>query len=463
MPGTGNRDTVPAMLTPGEFVIKKSSVKKLGTDTLSAMNENKYGSGGGILKERTVGMAVGDIISEGPNYDVIKGTAEVDFSKKGQEGPLNKKTGFGELNSKSIADIFQARGSSAKNISTDDIQVGKIPEGDLLNITSEYAGAMTIPYNTISEGITKDDSDSFNKILDEELKIAIANGAKKWANSVGVKLSDEDLTFADNFKLPAGFKGAYFESVVDAFQGRPIGQEASESKRPFDFTSGIKKIGTLFNVLSDSGIKYIDAKISGGENISKAEYTKKIINQIADDLINDPGYISKINNRNQELKTKLNETKAKRKNSGLNKTKAERKNSGGSISGTDTVPALLTPGEFVVNKGAAQKIGYSNLNRMNKTGVSHFAKGGMVGVQKFAGGTGLQGAMPPNVGSFYKSAPSSGMALDVRGANNELKSLQDVISDLKQQFLKAKGTSAQFAVIEDNIAVSYTHLRAHET
>ena len=30
VPGSGNRDTVPAMLTPGEFVIRKSSVKKMG-------------------------------------------------------------------------------------------------------------------------------------------------------------------------------------------------------------------------------------------------------------------------------------------------------------------------------------------------------------------------------------------------------------------------------------------------
>ena len=42
VPGTGNRDTVPAMLTPGEFVIKKSSVSKLGPSTLAAMNENRF-------------------------------------------------------------------------------------------------------------------------------------------------------------------------------------------------------------------------------------------------------------------------------------------------------------------------------------------------------------------------------------------------------------------------------------
>lgn len=45
VPGSGNRDTVPAMLTPGEFVIKKSSAKKLGPATLAAMNNNRYQRG----------------------------------------------------------------------------------------------------------------------------------------------------------------------------------------------------------------------------------------------------------------------------------------------------------------------------------------------------------------------------------------------------------------------------------
>ena len=42
VPGTGNRDTVPAMLTPGEFVIKQSSAKKLGSSTLEDMNNNRF-------------------------------------------------------------------------------------------------------------------------------------------------------------------------------------------------------------------------------------------------------------------------------------------------------------------------------------------------------------------------------------------------------------------------------------
>ena len=49
---------------------------------------------------------------------------------------------------------------------------------------------------------------------------------------------------------------------------------------------------------------------------------------------------------------------------------------GGGVSGTDTVPAMLTPGEFVINRASAQNIGYGNLNRMNK--VSKYANGGIV-------------------------------------------------------------------------------------
>ena len=61
--------------------------------------------------------------------------------------------------------------------------------------------------------------------------------------------------------------------------------------------------------------------------------------------------------------------------------------SGGSVE--DTVPALLTPGEFVINKKAAQRIGYGQLNRLNKADkIKGYNKGGAVGgvIQRFAAG-----------------------------------------------------------------------------
>ena len=69
--------------------------------------------------------------------------------------------------------------------------------------------------------------------------------------------------------------------------------------------------------------------------------------------------------------------------------KIQRFAKGGGV-GTDTVPALLTPGEFVINKKSAQSIGYGKLNHMNDVGK--FAAGGVVGFQDGGGvGTGQLG------------------------------------------------------------------------
>jgi hypothetical protein len=42
-------DTVPAMLTPGEYVLRKSAVEKYGVDKLDAMNVGYYKDGGSVL------------------------------------------------------------------------------------------------------------------------------------------------------------------------------------------------------------------------------------------------------------------------------------------------------------------------------------------------------------------------------------------------------------------------------
>jgi len=54
VPGSGNKDTVPAMLTPGEFVMSKGAVHKYGTDTLENMNAAAGSSKSSGDKEGTV-------------------------------------------------------------------------------------------------------------------------------------------------------------------------------------------------------------------------------------------------------------------------------------------------------------------------------------------------------------------------------------------------------------------------
>ena len=75
--------------------------------------------------------------------------------------------------------------------------------------------------------------------------------------------------------------------------------------------------------------------------------------------------------------------------------------------GTDTVPAMLTPGEFVVRKAAVDSVGVGYLNALNKTGkkAGKYAKGGEV--QYFQDGSpgGVSSGQPlkMNVSKFQRA------------------------------------------------------------
>jgi TP901 family phage tail tape measure protein len=86
VPGSGNRDTVPAMLTPGEFVIRKKAVEKIGVSSLSRLNRNnggpvpaQYFEDGGQVQR----FGIGGVAKKGVNWkNLSKGRG-----KKGPRGP----------------------------------------------------------------------------------------------------------------------------------------------------------------------------------------------------------------------------------------------------------------------------------------------------------------------------------------------------------------------------------------
>ena len=106
---------------------------------------------------------------------------------------------------------------------------------------------------------------------------------------------------------------------------------------------------------------------------------------------------------------------------------AQRFATGGSVQ--DTVPALLTPGEFVINKKAAATIGYGKLNKLNKADkLKGYNKGGIVGgIQSFADGGDVRGTQEW-VGIVremsYVADAATSMADFLRG-------LEDIENDLK--------------------------------
>ena len=99
---------------------------------------------------------------------------------------------------------------------------------------------------------------------------------------------------------------------------------------------------------------------------------------------------------------------------------------GGSVE--DRVPALLTPGEFVINKKAAQRIGASRLHNLNRADrIQGFNKGGAVGyIQKLAKG-GKTEKLAEAVGSFDPVDASALKALD-SAVDNLLSKIVDGIA-----------------------------------
>jgi TP901 family phage tail tape measure protein len=497
VPGTGNRDTVPAMLAPGEFVIRKSSVNKMGAGTLAAMNNNKFAVGG-IVQRDNAGMAVADTFGE---TSTKTSSIPISLSDIAKATPQS-----GDLKSGSLSSLYSFK--NTKTVLPDRPNV--LPSSEFNNVLKSTYGLNSKTYTAKTAGISPNNKTNFSNILTEQMQGAIRNGASDWSKSVGVALSPSEINFGEKFSLNPGLAGTFFESIVDAFQGRPIGVEASENKRPFDFTSGLRRGANakLFSFLND--VDYIDAKKSE-IGTRDTEYKKKISNQLAIDgadevsqavrskyqqLLNITktsdtvqkkyfgGIIQKfaeggmaeipnlikrgtlsyrledilkagltpaqfleqipvppplmaVNPKPGEYGTQFKvggigagsvpmpkflkpytppdsaafqssqdavlkrseEAVEYRRKKGLMPRDYEGKSSteksflsakrrgfaaGGGV-GTDTVPALLTPGEFVINRKSAQGIGYGALNRMNKVGK--YAKGGVVGPQRlFVGG-----------------------------------------------------------------------------
>ena len=69
VPGTGNTDTVPAMLTPGEFVMNKSAVEKYGVGFMRSINSGHKGAPGMKHKGGVQYLSDGDLASGSGGLD----------------------------------------------------------------------------------------------------------------------------------------------------------------------------------------------------------------------------------------------------------------------------------------------------------------------------------------------------------------------------------------------------------
>ena len=468
VPGSGNRDTVPAMLTPGEFVIRKSSVGKIGAGTLAQMNENKFAKGGIVTKPDEIGMFVLNP-SKGKDVDkTIKSGSTVDITNPAALSALGQgvgKQGTSQqlvnsqlfLNSTQavqkeiLGDNFKglantgkigqssfnkgdgkARGDRLKAAMDDQgvkdrlntLQTsGKGGAGGLSSQTSAPAvNATSVPLSGAistfftakrdvkkSSAISQSVSNATKQGMEDAIATSVTEASAVLQGIDPIDANEEKVfqrSLSNLFSKGGGaiesIEGYIFEGLIAGLTGASIAGKSAN----FDFNIFAKiQKERLANLFGDSQIDKLvkaDAKRTYSASLlgtGKGSIGSKIGNDINDGDFRGVMFAAK----------------------------------GGAARGTDTVPAMLTPGEFVINKKAASNIGSANLNKMNKQGVTGFNKGGAVGhIQKFRfGGE----AAEANIASSFSREGTElvGSLTDVKSIFKEFVSNIDGLPDSVQK------------------------------
>ena len=459
VPGTGNRDTVPAMLQPGEFVIKASSAKKLGPQALHSMNNNRFKGGGTVLLNMKPNKVGGLFLQPDAEDRNITATTGTEFEKKDKSGIVallkDKKAGLRTSRTKGDdgKPLTEAQARSQIKMTKATKDKPSVPQGDF----AIFAGrALGLPKNASSNAIKdawKENTgkhqaikDSFvsslqggqliggeNGLVDmaDKIKLRIAKGAMQAyiasTEDLNSGLSDEVTNAAS-----AGFRAMTRRIVNSKSLTNNVGpKKMSVGKRAKgNIKSTVEQlfrddenkensartaiegyileavIGSISGVLPESGEATFDflnlgrGDAEGWGDLFGPAAGPAIAKLLAADAKRSAN-ATNYNSIRDKTKTWLAGQSKGSDLADLVNIDVTRANKGGSIGGQgDTVPALLTPGEFVINKESARSIGYGNLNSMNKNGVARFNKGGFVGWKRYNQGGQASGGMMGNLNMF---------------------------------------------------------------
>lgn len=415
VPGTGNRDTVPAMLTPGEFVIKKSSVAKLGAGNLEAMNNNKFAAGGIVTSNR---HAYGKTGTAPKKFRNSQGMDEAQIAAAAERKKLRD------------AKEAEARGNDPDGPKIKPIKGGRFSAKFGVSFASPKPSSL----DTTIKGVRNAASSKARRVIDRELSLAF----KQLNPEANIQNVDQivkqyvlngaplQVGGGKTYSLRDGKSGDIYDSMIEkriprmfraansVFNGTPFKDTQQYSARQLLGNSALGAIeGGFFEALVRSITNSPLSKQEQKEN-SVFDFTSLKPKELTD------LFGSKRLRFPNEFKNRAspeNIQSAVSKAFTLPSKKVKFFNTGGPV-GTDTVPALLTPGEFVVNRRSAQNIGYGALNRMNKVGK--YAKGGVV--QRFQDGGGV--------------APSVRSSLDAFRANPAGPALQKVAKSAEEASVK---------------------------
>ena len=86
VPGSGpNKDTIPAMLAPGEFVMSRGAVSKYGVDTMASMNSMGGGTNRPMIRSGVTYAKTGGYMNPDGKPEMPKSTVEKPHTENTQE------------------------------------------------------------------------------------------------------------------------------------------------------------------------------------------------------------------------------------------------------------------------------------------------------------------------------------------------------------------------------------------
>jgi TP901 family phage tail tape measure protein len=279
VPGTGNSDTVPAMLAPGEFVIRKSSVNKMGAGTLAAMNNNRYAMGGTVgaialnpMDSQATGkgtVTVKDILATLSNNNQLAG---------GISGNLKLTDKSGKL--QNLMDRKEA---------PDGLTFGNRLEKLVSRIAFGGKNRQTFTTKGVSFPSTKNSDSSVEQGIKTSLTNAytgiIPNVASQLASSVGLPTAIG--AFNQNVIKSIGLEdatGKIFEAAVSSLGAPFDANRGKQDRDAFDFPMGIGSHLGQFKAFSELADKPTDAKKTLDSSILNDIASRKTMNTLAEQV-----------------------------------------------------------------------------------------------------------------------------------------------------------------------------------
>lgn len=334
VPGTGNSDTVPAMLTPGEMVIPRKYVK---------------GSQGGVN-----GLSAEELAR-------IKAIKAGTFTSSKKSSGKDLIAGTNDIANPAVAGLFlQPQGTDLRTVRNGGI--GSLSASAKNFATAAGAGPNSkIYYPFHAAFIEPSQAGKMKKDMDTLIKSSVRNIVNKYGGGSKINIKDRDNIIKQSNLAGAG--GSVFEAFVqslgDEFKKTDSG--ATWDVTPGAFGAGLKN---LFGPIPSS-IKHLDVKLTANEGA----YDK--LKDKTNAQIGQAGF--GFHPYGGEHGKSYDEISRNNISTSFGNRTIKKFATGGMAMGTDTVPAMLTPGEYIVNKKSAQAIGYHNLNKINR-----YASGGTV-------------------------------------------------------------------------------------